>query len=140
MSQENHRTLLTNPGNNIKHAQLEKTEYVPISEITHIHNTLYHLPFYRGCSYLICRFGLRLTQNKATSAFIITKLSRLRDRTQEQLLAMHLRETQVQGEVEIEHVALIDTCEHAHTETQTHTDKHAHKNIPAWAPSPLIPS
>lgn len=32
-----------------------------------------------------------LTQNKATSVFIINKLSRLTDGIQEQLLAMHLR-------------------------------------------------
>lgn len=118
---------------------MARKRYVAISGITHIHNTVYHLPFYRGCLYWICRFSLRLTQNKATSAFIITKLSRLRDGTQEQLLAMHLRGergAQVQGELEIEHVALIDTQSmrthrHKHTLTNTHT---------ARAPSPLIPS
>lgn len=122
MSQENPPTALPSLATKSKEAHW-KQRYVPISAITPIHNRIYHLALYRRYAHLICRFSFRLTQNKAMSAFIITKLSRFCDRTQEQLLAMHLRKTQVQGAVEIEHVALIDT--HKHTQL--------HKNTVAWA-------
>lgn len=71
---------------------MSKKRYVAISGISHIHNTVYHLPFHSSCLYLICRFALHLTQNKTMSAFIIAKLSRLCDGTQEHLLSMHLSE------------------------------------------------
>lgn len=123
MSLESPATLLANPSNKNQRCTVRK-RYVPISGITHIHNTVYHLPSYRGCLHLICRFALCLTQNKVTSAFIITKLSRLRDGTQEQLLAMHLR-----GDTSTRRgrnrtcgsnrYVRVSAC----TQTQTHADK-----------------
>ena len=94
MSQESPpATALANPQQQQSKDARREQRYVPISGITHIHNTVYiTCPFLQEAAYTgYAGLPLRLTQNKATSTFIITKLSRLRDGTQEQLLAMHLR-------------------------------------------------
>lgn len=81
-------------------------------------------------------FALHLTRNKATSAFIINKLSRLCDGTQERLLAMHLG-----GDTGTRRNRN-RTCGsnrymQARAHRRAHADTRACQNTPAWAPAPL---
>lgn len=126
------RLLSPTPAKKIKDAWREKDMYLLVESLI---STIRYItcPFteaaYTGYA------GLRLTQNKATSAFIITKLSRLPDGTQEQLLAMHLK-----GDTSTRR-GRNRTCGsnrymQACARPDTHADKHAHRNILVWAPFP----
>lgn len=125
-------TALANPQQQQSKDARREERYVPISGITHIHNTVYHLPFLQEAAYTgYAGLPLRLTQNKATSAFIITKLSRLRDGTQEQLLAMHLRgdtSTRRGRNRTCGSNRYMRACAHTIAHTITHTDKRAQEH------------
>lgn len=111
---------LSNRGSNIKNVRRvkkkkKKERCVPISQ-THILNSVYHLASHRGW---MCRFDAE------QGSVCVKHQQAVKSLWWDSRAAISIwGRTTVQGEVEIEHVALIDARECGHTHTKKPTPTH----------------
>lgn len=116
---------------NVRRVKKKKKRCVPISP-TDILNSVYHLASHRG---RMCRFDAE------QGGVSVQHQQAVRSLWWDSRAAISIwGGTTVQGEVEIEHVALIDAREHGHTHADTHKTSHSHTCLQEYAGSGTLSS